>query len=164
MDKRVIEEIEKINGSYEMEHHKAIYTMEEMYELHFEKMEYVAKNLFLRDDKKRHYYLISVYGDKKVNLKKLKETLGSRPLSFASEKDVESLLGLKKGSLTPFGVLNNTQHNVEVYIDEDYKDKVIGVHPNVNTSTVWLHSFDLINIIKQYNKVEYISIKENEEM
>ena len=65
------------------------------------------KNLFLRDDKKRHYYLVVVKKDKAVDLKGLRALLGSRPLSFASEQDLSRCLGLPKGAVTPLGILND---------------------------------------------------------
>lgn len=76
-----------------------------------------AKNIFVRDDKKRNYYLITVKGDKKVNLKYFKEKYHTRSLSFASEQDLMAILGLQAGSVTPLGLINNTEHKVQFYLD-----------------------------------------------
>lgn len=53
-----------------------------------------AKNLFVRDDKRLNYYLITVRGEKRVNLKDFRRQHGTRPLTFASEEELLELLGL----------------------------------------------------------------------
>lgn len=110
-----------------------------------------AKNIFVRDDKKRNYYLITVKGDKKVNLKYFKEKYHTRSLSFASEQDLMAILGLQAGSVTSLGLINNTEHKVQFYLDQDFLDepKLIGIHPNDNTATVWLKTDDLITLIEE---------------
>ncbi len=110
-----------------------------------------AKNIFVRDDKKRNYYLITVKGDKKVNLKYFKEKYHTRSLSFASEQDLMAILGLQAGSVTPLGLINDTEHKVQFYLDQDFLDepKLIDIHPNDNTATVWLKTDDLITLIEE---------------
>lgn len=129
--------------------------MEEMSKLNLEDDTEVVKNLFIRDDKKQNYYLILVKGDKRVNLKELRNNLGLRPLTFASEEDLEKYLGLKKGSVTILGILNDTEHKVKVLIDNDIKVfKEIGAHPNENTASIWLTLEDIEKILK-LNNVNY---------
>ena len=68
------------------------------------------------------------------------------------------LLKLDPGSVTPFGLLNDIDKEVKLFIDEDFEGGVMGVHPNDNTATIWLKSEDLIRLIKEHgNKV--ISVK-----
>ena len=50
-----------------------------------------SKNLFVRDDKKRNYYLITVKGNKRIDLKEFRKKNETRPLSFASENDLLDL-------------------------------------------------------------------------
>ena len=130
--------------------------MEELKELDIPYPEYDAKNLFVRDDKKRNYYLITVKGDKRIDLKEFRRKNETRPLSFASENDLLDIMNLKPGSVTPLGLLNDKNNKVLFYIDKDFmKDKhIVGVHPNDNTATIWLKVEDLIEIIKEHgNKV-----------
>lgn len=146
---------------YEITEHKAVYNMEELSEIDIPYPEYDAKNLFIRDDKKRNYYLITVKGNKRVNLKEFKNKNNTRSLSFASEKDLMDILGLKSGSVTPFGLLNDKECKVQFFIDKDFfKDKhIIGIHPNDNTATIWLKVEDLISIIKEHgNQVNVIEL------
>ena len=51
---------------FEVTEHKAVYNMAELTEVGLPHPECDAKNLFVRDDKKRNYYLITVKGDKSV--------------------------------------------------------------------------------------------------
>lgn len=147
--------LESLNIKYRKIEHKAVFTMEEMSKLNLEDDTEVVKNLFIRDDKKQNYYLILVKGDKRVNLKELRNNLGLRPLTFASEEDLEKYLCLKKGSVTILGILNDTEHKVKVLIDNDIKVfKEIGAHPNENTASIWLTLEDIEKILK-LNNVNY---------
>ena len=89
--------------------------------INLENEDEIVKNIFIRDDKKINYYLALIAGNKRVNLKELRNNLRLRPLTFASEEDLEKYLGLHKGSVTVLGVLNDTNHIVKVLIDEDIK-------------------------------------------
>ena len=120
-----------------------------------------AKNLFVRDDKKENYYLITVKGNKRVDLKEFRKRYDVRPISFASAEDLMKYLNLIPGSVSPLGLLNDKERKVKFYLDDSFfkDDKIIGIHPNDNTATVWLKVDDLINIIKEYgSKIEIINI------
>ena len=69
---------------HEITEHKAVYNMAELTDVALPYPEADAKNLFVRDDKKRNYYLITVRGDKRVDLKEFRHKYGTRALSFAS--------------------------------------------------------------------------------
>ena len=144
----------------EITEHKAVYNMAELADVALPYPSADAKNLFVRDDKKRNYYLITVRGDKRVDLKKFREEHGTRPLSFASENDLMNLLGLIPGAVTPLGILNDSEKKVKFFLDEELvNDGLIGVHPNDNTATVWLKTTDLIDIITEHgNEVEAVRI------
>ena len=144
---------------FDIVEHNAVYTIDEMLELNLPNPDAIAKNLFIRDDKKKNYYLIVIREDKRVQLKSLREKLGSRPLTFASENDLSKILGLTKGAVTPFGILNDEERKVKVIFDESFRETLIGVHPNDNTATVWLDSSDLISIIEQHgNSIEFMEM------
>lgn len=145
---------------YEVTEHGAVFNMEEMSHVELPHPEADAKNLFVRDDKKRNYYLITVRGDKRVDLKKFREEHSTRQLSFASENDLMNLLGLIPGAVTPLGILNDSERKVKFLLDEELVNGgLIGVHPNDNTATVWLKTTDLIDIVTEHgNEVEAVRI------
>ena len=68
--------MDKRNIWHEVTEHKAVYNMAEMAEIHLPYPEAGAKNLFIRDAKKRNYYVITVKGDKRVDLKAFSPVLG----------------------------------------------------------------------------------------
>ncbi len=146
---------------FELTEHRAVYHMGELCEAEFPYPEGSAKNLFVRDDKRRNFYLITVKGEKRVDLKAFRRVKGTRPLSFCSESELMSLLGLTAGSVSPFGVLNDQGRRVEVFLDREFFDDpgMIGVHPNDNTATVWMRTEDLAAVIEGHgNKVEMVSV------
>lgn len=136
--------------AYEACDHTAAYTIEELDALKIPHKEQIVKNLFLRDDKKRNFYLVTVPGYMTVDLKSLSERIGSRKLSFASEEMLWELLKLKKGHVTPFGILNNTGKNVVAVFDRSLQGQRIGIHPMVNTATVFLLFEDVVKLIEEH--------------
>ena len=146
---------------HEITEHKAVYNMAELAGIDIPYPDSDAKNLFVRDDKKRNYYLITVKGDKRFDLKEFRQRNNTRPLSFASEIDLINIMNLTPGSVTPFGILNDKELKVHVFIDEDFAENpcLIGIHPNENTATVWMKTNDLIDIIKEHgNTVDVVQI------
>lgn len=143
---------------HEITEHKAVYNMEELSKIDVPYPEADGKNLFVRDDKKRNFYLITVKGDKRVNLKEFRRKNATRALSFASETDLMDIMGLIPGAVTPFGLLNDAERKVQFYLDRDFLEgsHIIGIHPNDNTATVWLKSEDLIRIIEEHGNLIYI--------
>lgn len=147
------------NIVFDYQEHPAIETIAAMEQLGLPHPEQIAKNLFLRDDKKRQYYLLSVKEEKHVDLKQLRQTLQSRPLSFASAQDLADLLGLAPGAVTPLGALNDTAHRVRVVLDGDFAGGRIGVHPCENTAMVWLDAQDLAALLAEAGtSVEFAQI------
>ncbi len=148
---------------YEVTEHKAVFNMAELDEVNLPYPECDAKNLFVRDDKKRNYYLITVKGDKRVDLKEFRKQNGTKPLTFASPEDLLTIMGLTPGSVTPLGVLNDTEMKVHAFIDKDFLDKqqIIGVHPNDNTATVWLKVEELIKLMREHgNTVDVVKLND----
>lgn len=162
MNKQNFYDLLKSNGiNFEVTEHKAVYNMEELSQIDIPYPECDAKNLFVRDDKKRNYYLITVKGDKRVDLKNFRRENQTRPLSFASENDLLNILGLTPGSVTPLGILNDKENRVKVFLDKDFCEApgLIGVRPNDNTATVWINVNDLLKIIKEHgNEIEVVQV------
>ena len=142
--------------TYEVTEHQAVFNMEELKAVPLHYPEWDAKNLFVRDDKKRNYYLLTVKGEKKVDLKSFRKENGLRALSFASADDLQAYLGLTPGAVTPLGLLHDEEHAVHFYLDEDFLGHKIGVHPNDNTATVWLAAGDLVRLLQEFGTAVHI--------
>ncbi len=136
---------------FELAEHRAVYNMADLAEIALPHPEADAKNLFVRDDKRQSYYLITVRGEKRVDLKAFRHAHGTRPLSFASDDELAAFLALFPGSVTPLGLLNDETRRVTLFIDEALLegDGLIAVHPNDNAATVWLKTADLIALLRE---------------
>ena len=159
MDKKEIYDfLDSMGISYEVTEHKAVYNMEEWAEIDLPYPEDNAKNLFVRDKKKRNYYLITVQGDKRVDLKAFRNAHGTKALSLASGDDLFAIMKLEPGSVTPLGLLNDDEKRVEFYLDKSFLEgnARIGCHPNDNTATVWLNIKDLLTLIKEHGNTVHI--------
>ena len=158
--KIVLDTLEQAGIPYRFKEHPAIFTVEEMEAAHVDDNEEIPKNLFLRDDKGKRHFIVALKKHKAADLKALREKLGCRPLSFASEGRLMQYLGLTKGSVSVFGVLNDESRTVEVVIDSDLKGcPSVGFHANRNTATVFLSMDDVEQIIRAHgNVVAYVEV------
>lgn len=157
---KVLKKLDELNIKYELINHPPVYTIEEMEKLNLEEKGHVVKNLFLKNSNGKKHYLVVLKGDKKADLKSIKSQIESSSLGFASEERLEKHLGLLKGSVTPLGIINDESHCVSVVIDKDLKNQnIIGVHPNINTSTVFISYSDMIKFINYFgNEIFYVNI------
>lgn len=134
--------------AYERCDHAAVRTVGEAEAAHIPFERHMAKNLFLRDPKKRNYYLFTAPDQKAIDLRVLQERLGSKRLSFASAQDLAEKLGVWPGSVTPFAALNEETHAVRVALDADFAAMGwIGCHPCDNTASVHLRTADLLALL-----------------
>ena len=155
----IYEYLTEKNIPYEITEHKAVFNMAELDSVELPYPEWDAKNLFVRDDKKKNYYLITVLGRKRVDLKEFRRQHGLRALSFASEEDLLAIMGLTPGSVSPLGILNDSECKVQFYLDAEFAGNKIGVHPNDNTATVWMGADDLMKVLREHGNVaEYTEI------
>jgi Ala-tRNA(Pro) deacylase len=102
-----------------------------------------AKNLFLRNQKGSRHFLVVLAFTRRGDLAALAEHFGEKKLGFASPERLLAHLGLTPGSVSPFGLINDPAHNVEVAIDVAIRDAArVAFHPNVNTATLVLSGAD----------------------
>ena len=105
--KEIIKFLNENKVNYNLIEHEAVYTMEDLQKINIQKYGVEVKNLFLRDEKGKNHYLIVAKNDTKIDLKSLKDKIHSTKLSFASEERLDKYLKLKKGAVSPFGILND---------------------------------------------------------
>jgi len=130
--------------TYQRLEHPAVFTCEEA-EAHHAGIEAVhTKNLFLCDKKKRHFFLVVTSCEKVVRLDSLSARLGVSHLRFASEENLERMLGVSRGAVTMMGLANDTEHRVVLWIDAEIWDGGHFLcHPLVNTATLVLSKPEL---------------------
>lgn len=144
--------LEEYGIPYELSEHPAVFNIEEISKIDLPYPDRIAKNLFIRDDKKRNYALLTIMGHQRVDLKEFRKSQGTRALSFASSEDLFRFLKLTPGAVTPLGLLNDSDHSVRLFLDASFLEGngKIGVHPNDNTATVWLSTNDLIRLLSTH--------------
>ena len=144
---------------YEVTEHRPIYTVEEGEALKLPHPEAIARTLFLCDDKHHNFWLVTLPKDKKLDLKALRAQLGSRRLTFAAAEELDAILNLPPGSVTPLGALNDAEGRVPVIIDAAFKESLIGVPLLTNTATIWLNGADLaLMLTQQGHKVNWLAL------
>ena len=122
---------------YERYDHPAVYTVEDVKRLVPPLPAAKTKNLFLRDHKGRRHFLVIVPADMRVDIKALNAAIGSSRLSFGSANRLKKFLGVDPGSVTILALVNDTDHNVELIIDDSlWNQEAFQFHPLVNTSTL----------------------------
>lgn len=117
--------------------HPAVFTCEEAEKYCSNIPGTPAKNLLLRNDKSTRFVLVILPADKRLDLKKLGPIIGEKHLSFANPQKLLELLGLTPGAVSPFGLINDQNNQVEVFVDQDiYDASVLNFHPNRNTASL----------------------------
>jgi Ala-tRNA(Pro) deacylase len=124
--------------------HPAVFTCEEA-DLHRPDRPAVStKNLFLCDKKGRRFFLAVTACEKTVKLDGLASQLGVAHLRFGSEENLMRLLGVTRGSVTMMGLANDTEHQVELWLDTDiWRGEHFLSHPLVNTATLIISKAEL---------------------
>jgi len=89
-------------------------------------------------------YLVVTACEKKLDFQRLGQQLGANKLHFASEEKLQDLLGLTRGSVTVLGLINDTDHRVQLWVDaEIWQQASFLCHPLVNTATLLLSKASL---------------------
>ena len=115
--------------------HPAVFRVEEGLDLKAALPGVHTKNLFLKD-KKGRLWLISAAQDTVIDLKRAHRTLGSDRLSFGNEALMWETLGVRPGSVTALGLINDTDRRVTFVLDQRLWDAdIVNFHPLTNTAT-----------------------------
>lgn len=115
-----------------------------------------TKNLFLKDDKGR-LWLISAEQQTQINLKALPGTIGSGRLSFGSEERLFAALGVRPGSVTALGLVNDPGHKVTFVLDRALADAdIVNFHPLTNTATTSLSQADFRRFLEWQGRTPMI--------
>ncbi len=141
---------------YDLHEHQALFTVEDSNKFRGQIKGSHSKNLFLKN-KKNKFFLISCEEFEDINLKKISKYLCLGNVSFAREEYLINLLGVKPGSVTPFGLINNSENNVDFYLEEKlYNSKFINFHPLTNTATITMKCSTFIEFMIENNKKIHI--------
>ena len=112
-----------------------------------------TKNLFLKN-KRNNFYLFSCLESTIIDLKLLKKSLNLGNISFAKANYLKEILNLSPGSVSPFGLLNDSNNKVSFFLDRKLtKYKIINFHPLDNTTTISINLNNFLNLMSENKKL-----------
>ncbi|OGK60663.1 aminoacyl-tRNA deacylase [Candidatus Roizmanbacteria bacterium RIFCSPLOWO2_12_FULL_37_7b] len=150
--KDIYQILEELGIEYQKYEHPAVYTVEEANEYFAGINTGHSKNLFIRNKKGDKHYLIIIEGLKQVDLIKLTSQLDESRLSLASPERLMKYLELLPGAVSPFGLINDENKEVNIIVDKDLlKFEKLGFHPNINTATLVIDISDLKKFLSWTN-------------
>jgi Ala-tRNA(Pro) deacylase len=144
----LFQRFESLGIKTETRSHPPVFTVEEARSLRGSIPGGHCKNLFLKDDK-ANLWLIVCLEDTRINLKAAPDKIGSRRLTFGKPELLMEILGVEPGSVTPFGLINDTGAKVNVILDQDMMaHELLNFHPLRNDATTTIRSADLLAFIR----------------
>ena len=134
---KVLKWLDEHGFQYEWYEHPASPTIEEAKAHWRQDGSKHCKNLFFRNHKGNRHYLVCFDCDQALAIHDLEHRLHQGKLSFASEQRMERYLGLRPGSVSPFGLINDKESHVHLFLDKNLLNyPSLSFHPNDNTATV----------------------------
>lgn len=129
--------------------HPPLHTVEESRLLRGDIAGAHAKNLFVKD-KKGRLFVVSTLEDAALDLKTLHQAIGAQGrVSFGSPELLEEVWGVRPGSVTPFGAVNDAGRRVTVVLDQALAAyEWVNFHPLTNTQTTSLRWADLLKFVR----------------
>lgn len=147
--KQVEAALTKMAINYQLVAHPVAHTTEEAD--HFiEGIEGVrTKTMFLTNKKKTECYLLVMDDAKRLDFHQFEALTGAKRPKMGNDELLFEKLGLEPGIVSIFGLLNNQDHDVKVYFDKAIlSEQRMSFHPNINTSTIFVDSADILQFVK----------------
>jgi len=158
--KELYELLETLSIQFEYHEHPPLATIEDA-KIHWK--DYNSgrcKNIFLRNHKGDKHYLVILEHLRQLNIHDLEKRLKQGKLTFASDQRLMKYLGVEPGSVSPFGLINDTDHHVHLFLDEllNQSDR-LAFHPNINTASLVISKPDLLKFLNHCgNSWEFIRL------
>ena len=144
----VITELKKLNIPFEIVEHEPALTIEQADNFIKGILGVRTKTMFLTNKKKTKFYLLIMDENKKIDISKFKETVNDKQIKIASEETLFKKIMLLPGIVSPFGLLNDKNKDIKVYIDKEImNEKRMSFHPNTNTKTLFINTKDLFKFL-----------------
>ena len=166
MNKRaeVISYLNDLNIPFELHEHPPVPTVEEALPYWKDIDSAHCKNLFFRNHKGNRHYLVILDHRRQLNIRDLEQKLKQGKISFASPKRMERYLGLSAGSVSVFGIINDYENHVHLFLDEALQSAThISFHPNENNATLVISFASFLRFLETSgNSYEFIALYEDE--
>jgi Ala-tRNA(Pro) deacylase len=158
--KELYDLLERLDIQFEYHEHPPLATIEDA-KIHWK--DYNSgrcKNIFFRNHKGDRHYLVILEHLRQLNIRDLEKRLRQGKLTFASDLRLKKYLGLEPGSVSPFGLINDREKHVHLFIDEKLKEfDRLTFHPNINTASLVLSKSDFLKYLGYTgNSYEFIQL------
>lgn len=119
-----------------------------------------CKNLFFRNHKGNRHYLVALDCERDLDIHDLEQRLHQGKLSFASPQRMDKYLGITPGSVSPFGLINDEENHVHLFLDENLQNyDLLSFHPNDNRATVVISKEEFMRYLQVVgNTFEFIQM------
>jgi Ala-tRNA(Pro) deacylase len=148
-DPRLYAILEELGIRYEYHEHPPAPTIDEALKYWKDIPSTHCKNIFFRNHKGNRHYLVVLEHSRALDIHDLEKRLKQGKLTFASDARLLKYLGLTPGSVTPFGLINDPEHHVHLFLDENLKQaEKISFHPCINTASLVIAFTDLVRFLE----------------
>jgi Ala-tRNA(Pro) deacylase len=122
----------------------------------------LCKNLFFRNHKGNRHYLVIMDSRHEMDIHSVEKMLKQGKLSFASPERMQKYLGLKPGSVSLFGLINDINHDVTLFVDKELMcAEKVSFHPNDNRASLVISGKDMLKFIENIgNQWEVVNLYE----
>jgi len=159
-DLRLYSILQSLGISFKYLEHPAAPTVEDALEYWKDLDATHCKNLFFRNHKGNRHYLVILEHQQALNIRDLELRLKQGKLTFGSPERLMKYLGVTPGSVTPFGLINDAEKHVHVFLDKNLEHcQSISFHPCINTASIAIAYSDFLKFL-QYcgNSFEYVEL------
>jgi Ala-tRNA(Pro) deacylase len=146
--KELYDLLERLSIRFEYHEHPPLATIEDA-RIHWKDYDSgLCKNIFFRNHKGNRHYLVILEHLRELDIHDLEKRLRQGKLTFASDQRLKKYMGLEPGSVSPFGLINDKEKHVLLFMDEKLTgfDRV-AFHPNVNTATLVISRSDFLRFL-----------------
>lgn len=161
---KVLQLLGELDIKYELYEHPPVPTVEDALP-YWDKIDAThCKNLFFRNHKGNRHYLVILKHNRKLNIRDLEQRLKQGKISFASPQRMERYLGLSGGSVSVFGLINDEENHVHLFLDDGLESaEKISFHPNENNATVVISDQSFIKFLDwSKNSYEFITLYDSD--
>jgi Ala-tRNA(Pro) deacylase len=158
--KDLYELLGQLSIEFEYHEHPPLATIEDA-KIHWENYNSGrCKNIFFRNHKGDRHYLVVLEHLRQLNIHDLEKRLKQGKLTFASDNRLKKYLGVEPGSVSPFGLINDTEKHVHLFLDEKLKEfNRLTFHPNINTASLVISTNDFLKFLDYTgNTYEFIRL------
>lgn len=153
LEQKLYDTLTNLQIEFEKVEHEAFATCEASENFYQEKdLGVDCKNIFLRNKRGKKHYLVVLRAEKQIDIPVLAEFLDEhRKMSFASDERLEKFLGLKPGSVTPFGIIHENAEDIKVVVDNEiFSHEFVHFHPMRNTATLKISTKDFQKFLEHH--------------